>query len=57
MNDLDAVMAIETEQLTEEEYVEYFQQLIDSGTVWGLQGSYGRTAMMLIDMGLCEVKS
>lgn len=38
---------------TEEEIIDGFQHLIDSGTVWGLQGSYGRTAAALIEAGHC----
>jgi len=33
--------------------VEFFQKMIDDGTVWKLQGSYGRTAGILIQDGWC----
>ena len=36
-----------------EETVAFFQEMIDDGTVWQLQGSYGRAAQGLIDAGLC----
>ena len=36
-----------------EEYLEAYQLLIDTGTVWKLQGFFGRTATDLIDQGLC----
>ena len=39
---------------TEEELIEFFQELIDSGLAWSLQGSYGRAARDLIDAGLCH---
>ena len=39
-----------------EEYLEAYQLLVDTGTVWELQGFFGRTANDLIDQGLLEVK-
>jgi hypothetical protein len=53
-NIFDAIMAIECEELTQEEYVTHFQTLIDSGIVWQLQGTYGRVATSLIEGGLCH---
>ena len=47
------VMAFEAGELDEDEIVEGFQHLIDSGVVWSLQGSYGRTAAALIEGGHC----
>lgn len=41
---LDALMAYEQGDLDEEQIVEMFQNLIDSGMVNSLQGHYGRTA-------------
>jgi hypothetical protein len=36
---------------TEEQYLEAWQLLIDTGTCWKLQGWFGRTAMDLIAAG------
>lgn len=47
------VMAFEAGELEEDEVVEGFQHLIDTGVVWQLQGFYGRTAAALIEAGLC----
>tara|TARA_Y100001970_G_C14249923_1_gene871079 strand:- start:5160 stop:5345 length:186 start_codon:yes stop_codon:yes gene_type:complete len=42
---------IEAESHTE--VVEAWQHLIDSGICWNLQGWFGRTAMQLIERGIC----
>lgn len=47
------IAALEAGDLDEEETVQLFQRLIDSGLAWKLQGSYGRQAMALIDAGVC----
>jgi hypothetical protein len=44
----------ENGNMSEKETIEFFQQLIDSGLCWQLQGHYGRTAMHLIEEGLCN---
>lgn len=41
------------EDATDDEVVECYQALIDSGDAWRLEGHVGRTAMDLIDEGLC----
>ncbi len=51
--DIDFIVAYEAGELDEEESIVGFQKLIDSGLVWQLQGSYGRTAKYLIEAGLC----
>ena len=51
---LDFIMAYEAEELSEDEIIEGFQSLIDSGVVWTLQGSYGRMAARLIEAGVCH---
>lgn len=42
------------EDHTEDEVIDAFQHLIDTGVVWTLQGFYGRNAARLIDLGLCH---
>ena len=41
-------------QLSDDEIIAGFQQLIDSGLAWQLQGFYGRTAQSLIESGKCH---
>ena len=53
---IDQIMDYENGELDDEQSVELFQQLIDSGLAWQLQGSYGRTAVALIQAGHCHAK-
>lgn len=41
------------DDVTEELILEAWQLLIDTGTVWQLQGAFGRQAVALIEAGLC----
>jgi hypothetical protein len=50
---LNQVIAYEQGELDEEGIIDMFQQLINSGMAWKMQGSYGRTAKALIDAGYC----
>ena len=52
MVDVQDIMAFESGEMTEEEVLEFFQDLVDTGMAWTLQGSYGRLAARLIESGL-----
>lgn len=52
MNLTEQIVAYEAGELSNEEILELFQKLVDSGLAWELQGSYGRMANALIDAGL-----
>ena len=56
MNHFDAVMIAEGAMPaeSEEQYLEAWQYLINSGLCWKLQGFFGRQAAALIDEGLCS---
>lgn len=47
-----AMMAYENDSLTPTETVELFSELVKSGTVWTLQGFYGRAAAALVESGI-----
>lgn len=50
-----AVLIAEGEiEATEEQQIEAWQFLIDNGTVWRLQGFFGRRALQLIKDGVCH---
>ena len=38
---------------SEEQLIQAWQMLIDTGMAWQLQGFFGRTAQNLIDNGIC----
>ena len=41
---------------SEEQVIEAWQFLIDTGLAWSLQGWFGRTAKALIKQGVCKLK-
>jgi len=51
-NFFNQIISYEEGLLSEEETVDLFQYLLDTGMCWTLQGHYGRTAVRLIDAGL-----
>lgn len=50
------IIDYEAGELSNEDTVTMFQELIDNGIVWRLQGHYGRTARALILAGYCTPK-
>lgn len=50
------IIAYEQGDMSDEEEVELFQHLVDTGMAWSLQGMYGRQAMRLIEAGLVTVR-
>ena len=52
---VDFIIKYENGEATEEEVVQEFQKMINDGSVWQMQGSYGRYAAELIESGICEL--
>lgn len=57
MDMLDKIIAYEGGEMDTEDTIDFFQELIDNGMAWTLQGHYGRTAKELIERGLCKLPS
>ena len=51
---IDQIMAYEQGQQEYKDTIAMFQAMIDDGSVWHLQGHYGRTAARLIESGECR---
>lgn len=49
---VDKIIAYESGEMHADEIAAFFQELVDTGLAWKLQGSYGRTAIRLIQQGV-----
>jgi hypothetical protein len=49
------LMQFEDGTLSEKDTIKLFQDLVDSGMAWQLQGSYGRQAQAMIDAGVIKL--
>jgi hypothetical protein len=52
MDQVDQIIAYENGELSDDDILALFQDLVNSGLCWQLQGSYGRMAARLLDAGL-----
>ena len=50
---VDDIIDYENGDMDWDRLVDFFQNLINSGLAWTLQGHYGRMAQSLIDEGYC----
>ena len=51
MSNVNKIMRYESGEMDLDETIDFFQELVDTGMAWTLQGSYGRTAQALIEYG------
>jgi len=56
-NLLDKILAYENGEMEKGEVLVFFQELVNTGLAWKLQGSYGRMAVRLIETGEINQKS
>lgn len=52
----DKMLAYEQNNMEEQEMIEFFQELLDTGLAWELQGHYGRATQALLDLGYIKLK-
>lgn len=52
MVNIDSIIAYESGELDDDDIVELFAELVETGEAWQLQGAYGRTASALIAAGV-----
>lgn len=53
---INQIIAYEQGELEQEEVIKLFQDLVDSGQAWTLQGHYGRMAQHLLETGEIQPK-
>lgn len=53
---VDQIVKFENGEMSEDETIEFFQVLADTGIVWQLQGMYQRCLRDFVDAGLVKLK-
>ena len=54
-NLVDKIVDYEMGAMSSDDMIDFFQQLVDTGMAWQLQGHYGRTAAALIRQGVVHL--
>lgn len=49
------IMCFEDGDMTEKQTISFFQELVNSGLAWKLQGCYGRYARAMLEEGLISL--
>lgn len=55
MDMVGKIIEFENGDMSEEDTISFFQELINTGLAWTLQGSYRRMAKALIEAGHCQL--
>ena len=54
MDMVNKILSYEDGEMDEQEIIDLFQELIDTGVSWKLQGRYGRMENNIIESGHCQ---
>lgn len=54
MNLSDMIVKYEQDELTDDQIIQLFQELVDTGLAWNLQGHYGRRAYEMLGEGIIK---
>lgn len=54
---VDKMVRFESGEMSNNEVIQFFQELLDQGVIPHLQGAYGRAAQSLLDAGLIRPSS
>jgi len=54
MNLSKMIVKYEQDELTDKEVIKLFQELVDTGLAWNLQGHYGRRAYEMLGEGIIK---
>ena len=57
MISVDWILEYENGEMSDEDVLSGFQEMINDGSVWQLQGRYGRFAKYLIESGYCTPRA